>query len=298
MGLPTITLLDNGEVKLFYRLFGYSKRKPLRNDYIDTFIPGLSPNSYATAWDMYHNGATLYNVKGLLASTTGDVISDVNSVVRAVWKENGVWHILTDKKLFSCISTPVVTVGDVVRKGTPLSSGIKFFTGTDTPSFEDIPGIKIRVDAGELVAYNKKADIIAYGSNHHILPLEGDHAIVDNYKSRCRELIDAGEAPYIPISTDNVGKVNPYSFVMSTLRKSRSLAVKLTVKTTDNIAAAIRCIRKCASASSMINIYIKTEADTHSLTEAKMTASAGLGAVAVAVSVNVQGTYAEAKILR
>lgn len=294
MGLPSVSLLsDTGEVKLYYRLFAYSRKKPIRNDYIDAFIPGLTTDNYAMAWDMYHKGTTIYNLKGLLASATGDTISDIDATVTDIWKEQNTWCVLTDKKLFTCTSSPRVSIGTQLHKGTLIAGNLKLFTGQDSPTYADIPGIKVRVDDGELIAYNYEQDAIIY-NNTNILPLQGTASIMSAYASRCWSLSTNKNVPSIDIPN----RVNPYSFIMKSVRKGTSVAVSLSVKAETNIAPIINCIRKCISTSSMLNIYIKAESDTYNLTDAKFSASAGMGAVATVVSVGVNGTYAEAKTLQ
>lgn len=294
MNLPIVKIVDeDNKLKLYYRLFGLAHKSVPVNELISTFISKDLVKGKDAAWDMYCNGATIYNVKKLLASNTESVVCSANGTVNSIWKEHDTWCVLVDNKLYTSKSSPNVSVGDVVKAGTILAGDLKIYTDTDNPTAADIPGIKVRVDAGEVVAYNAEQSAIQY-KGVNILPVAGDASVISSYKERCYELATATSCPVITVPD----RVNPYQFIMNKLRRGGAVAITLTAYSLTSLAAAIRCIRKCSIASSMINIYIKAETDTHNLTTASFTATAGMGAVATVVSVGIKGSYAEAKILR
>lgn len=294
LSLPTIKLVDdNNNVKLYYKLFGIAKKEPIYNELTSTFISSSLTKGTAIAWDMYRKGATVYNVKKLLAEASDSIIAEENGIVSDIWKENDTWCIFINSKLYTSTKEPLISKGATVKTGDILAGSLKFFSGEDDPTETDIPGIRVRVDAGELVALNKEQAANIY-NGVNILPLVGDNTTVERYTNRCYHLATETSCPIMEVPDT----VNPYQFIVKKLRKGRAVAIQLAATNLSNLAAAIACIRKCSSASSMINIYIKAETETHSIITSSFTATAGMSAVATSVSVGVKEAYAEATVLK
>ena len=130
-----------------------------------------------------------------------------------------------------------------------------------------------------------------------ILPLDGDTLTVNAYRAKCVESFKDDKVPYIQVPYP---KVNPYEFIVKTLRRGRAVTVRIMADSLDYLAAAISCIRKNSCASGMLNIYVAASTDDNdsiTLKTSVFSASAGMMAVAVAETVKIQEECAEARVI-
>ena len=74
-----------------------------------------------------------------------------------------------------------VKIGDKVKKGDVLFGSLKVYSGSDTPSSTDVPGIRIQTDAGSLVALNQTTE-----------PYDVDGILVLPLVGACRDTLAVG----------------------------------------------------------------------------------------------------------
>ena len=136
---------------------------------------------------------------------------------------------------------------------------------------------------------------------------------MENYKVICG--INSGDArcTYIQVPAE----VNPYRFVIGTLRRGRSVAVRLVATELNTLAAALNCLRKSICASGLVNVYVADEndpqlssalaedeldividpTDSATLRVSCFAADAGVMAVTAVESLAIHKECAEAKVL-
>jgi hypothetical protein len=172
---------------------------------------------------------------------------------------------------------------------------MKFFKGSDNPTTAEVPGVRVRTDVGELIAENTiKSTVNITGTTHNVLPLTGDLPTLVDYLNICIRNSYDPRCPYIQVPA---GNINPYKFVMQTLRRGRTCAVRLTATSLSKLEAAIQVLRKSTDLGGLITLYVKDSTDTANVTLSGFTADAGMGVVAVDATVTIQGKAAEARIL-
>ena len=154
---------------------------------------------------------------------------------------------------------------------------MKFYKGSDSPTASEIPGIRVRTDVGELVAENaNKTSVNITGTTFNVLPLTGDLPTLVDYLNICIRNSYDPRCPYIQVPT---GTVNPYEFVMKTLRRGRTCAVRLTATSVAKLEAAIQVLRKSTDLGGLLTMYVKDSTDTANVTLSGFTADAGMGVV-------------------
>ena len=303
LGLPSVKVTDTrGNLKVYWKLICIRYKET--NDY--TAVSGfMSPelNSCANiVWDIHQNGATYYNTKKLLGAVTSNVICDEDGAISDSWSEQG-WNLVRiGDRIYSSKSACNFSAGADVKKGDILFGDMKFYKGSQKPSASEIPGIRVRTDAGELVAENTVKNLVhVTGTTHNILPLTGDLPTLVNYLNICLKNSYDPRCPYIDVKSndDDVpeGQINPYDFVMRQLRRGRTCAVRLTATSVAKLEAAIQVLRKSTNLGGLITMYVKDTSDTANVTVSGFTADAGMGVVAVDATVTIQGQAAEARIL-
>lgn len=153
LGFDTIKIIDaDGELKVYYRLFGYARRDTVISDPVTAFY-SQDLNPYAdVVWDMHQNGATVKNVKKLLAGTSGSVVCEKAGTVADVWVEQGYNCMLVDDKVYMSAAAANYETGASVNSGDILFGDLRVYSNGDEPDAEDAPGLRVRTDAGELVA--------------------------------------------------------------------------------------------------------------------------------------------------
>ena len=296
MKLPSVKVTDkNGELKVYWKLMCVRYRDI--NDY--TAVSGfMSPelNSCANiVWDIHQNGTTYYNAKKLLAAVTDNVVCDQEGAINEKWSEQDWNFVRVDDKIYGSKAECNFKAGDDVKKGDILFGDMKFYKGSDSPTASEIPGIRVRTDVGELVAENaNKTSVNITGTTFNVLPLTGDLPTLVDYLNICIRNSYDPRCPYIQVPT---GTVNPYEFVMKTLRRGRTCAVRLTATSVAKLEAAIQVLRKSTDLGGLLTMYVKDSTDTANVTVSGFTADAGMGVVAVDATVTIQGKAAEARIL-
>lgn len=300
LGLPSVKVTTaDGELKIYLQLTGIVE--PVVNEY-DAISGFMSPELNDCAdvvWDIHQNGATYYNAKKLLASAANSVVCDVDGAISELWQEQDWWFARVDDKIYKSQLPCNLHAGDDVKKGTILFGDMKFFKGSENPSPSDIPGIRVRTDAGELVAENATHSLV-YWYDQAILPLSGDVPTLLKYMEICTNNSLNQACPFIEVKTPAgmaAGTINPYKFVMQVLRRGKTCAVRLTASSLSKLEAAIQVLRKSTDLGGLLTLYVKDSTDTANVTLSGFTADAGMGVVAVDATVTIQGQAAKARIL-
>ena len=306
LNIPAVKVTTkSGELKVYWKLMCITS--PTCNAY--PAISGfMSPelNSCANiVWDIHQNGATYYNTKKLLAAVTENVICDEDGAINELWQEQGWYFARVDDKIYKSQVPCNFTAGSDVKKGSILFGDMKFYKGSDNPTTGEVPGIRVRTDAGELVAENTDKNVVQVtvsGSTFNVLPLTGDAQSLVDYLNICIRNSTDTKCPFIKVEDSDEtrrasGIINPYKFVMQTLRRGRTCAVRLTATSVAKLEAAIQVLRKSTNLGGLITMYVKDTSDTANVTVSGFTADAGMGVVAVDATVTIQGQAAEARIL-
>lgn len=297
--LPTVKVTTpSGELKVYWKLTCIVD--PVANDYsaVSGFMSPELNDCADVVWDIHQNGATYYNAKKLLAAAADSVVCDKDGAINDLWSEQGWNFARVDDKIYASSQSCNFSAGADVKKGSILFGDMKFYKGSEDVSTAEIPGVRVMTDAGELFAENSNhTSVPITGTTHNILPLStytGAERILGNYVgiSVCNS--QDPNCPYIHVPD---GTVNPYKFVMQTLRKGRTCAVRLTAKSVAKLEAAIQVLRKSTNLGGLITMYVKDSSDTANVTVSGFTADAGMGVVAVDATVTIQVQAAEARIL-
>lgn len=298
LGLPVIKMTeDDGTLKVYIRLFGRAVRRVNSYDAIVGFgAPSLNAHA-AVCWDIHQNGATVYNTKQLLGGITGSVISTETGVIRHMWSERDYNFMLINDKVFGSKELPNFAHGSDVKAGDVLFGSLQMYTAQDTPSNAEVPGIQVQTDAGTLFAENSTKSVYSE-QDVRILPLTTNHvdgATSDTLEQYKRICIRNTKDPKCPV-VDLPSTVNPYQFVMSTLRRGRSVCVRIIAKDIQKLGDAIKWLRKCTCSSGTVNVFVRAEGEG-SLTASGFTAYAGMTAIAVSATVKIKQACAEARIM-
>jgi hypothetical protein len=299
LGLPEVKITAaDGSLHVYYRMFGVSYKQTKVCDPVTGFESQWLNGCSDIAWDIHTNGATYYNTKQLLGKATGSVICADDGTIEQIWTEQDYNCCSVKGKPYMSKASCNFEVDDTVEIGSVLFGSLQMYKGTDTVSAAQVPGIKVMTDAGQLTAYNEEmnsyVDPVDYAV---ILPLDGDTLTVNAYRAKCVESFKDDKVPYIQVPYP---KVNPYEFIVKTLRRGRAVTVRIVADSLDYLAAAISCIRKNSCASGMLNIYVAASTDDNdsiTLKTSVFSASAGMMAVAVAETVKIQEECAEARVV-
>lgn len=297
IGFECVTVMDSDNIlHVYYKMFGWVDSKKATKDMVTAF-EGTHLNDQADiVWNMHQCGATFQNVKDLLGSITDSVISKADGAVTSIWTEQNYTCVLIDGLVYSAPTDDVtcnVSVGDTVHEGDIIFGSLKMYTQNDTPTTADVPGIRVMTDVGELTAPNSSSLLNAtVSSGVKILPLSGSAAVVNAYNNRCVDLYTNSNCPVIEVPDT----VNPFLFVMRTLRQGRSVFISMTTEKLHKVSEALACIRKSISADSMLTVYIQAEGDIVGTTVSSFTVEAGNAAVAVDATITIQDMSAEASI--
>lgn len=300
LGLPKVKIIDKaGMPHEYYRMFGYARKTVKVCDPVTGFESSWLNDCSDIAWDIHQNGVTFYNMKQLLGTAAGSVICEKAGTVDVLWTEQDYNCLSVDGKVYYSKKLANVTAGSAVNAGDVLFGALKVYTGADNPANTDVPGIRIQTDAGELVAINTYDGTLDPGEDAaevagmFVLPLEGPEDRVLKYQAICAANMKNANCPYISVPP----VVNPYRFVTQTLRRGRSVTVRLVAAGLEKLAAALNCIRKSCCASGMVNVYVEAEADTDTLNTSVFSADAGMMAVAVVETMTIKGECAEAEVI-
>lgn len=297
LGLPLIRMTEkDGSLKVYIKVFGRATRKTISYDPICGFgSPALNAHA-AVCWDIHQNGATVYNTKKLLGEITDSVIAPEDGVVDHAWSENDYNFMLINKKVYGSKQLPNYAHGADVKAGDVLFGSLQLFTAADTPTSSEVPGILVQTDAGELLAPNSSRSV-EYEGSAKLLPLSisNVHGASSERLATYKRICAARSADAKCPSIDIPDTVNPYLFVMRTLRRGRSVCVRLISTDLQKLGAAIKWLRKCTCASGTVNVFVKAESDI-SVPISGFTASAGMTAVSVDASITIKNALTEARI--
>jgi len=296
---------SDGNLHLYYRLFGYALQTTKVCDPVTGFESQWLNACSDVAWDIHTNGATFYNTKQLLGKATGSVISESEGTVTLdnIWDEQN-YHCIQvgDKVYYSkapCNIQPGENESVSVSVGDVLFGSLSMYKGTDAVTISEVPGIKVMTDVGALTAINEETDTyLSPGADRTIvLPLRGDEITVNAYRAKCVELYKDETVLYIQVPYP---RVNPYEFVVKTLRRGRAVTIRVVADSLDYLAAAIACIRKSSCAAGMLNVYVAASTDSNNedtLISAVFAADAAMMAVAVTETLTIKREAAEARVI-
>lgn len=302
VGFKTVKVTEaDGLPHVYYEFFGYMRQTSKICDPVTGFESSwLNPFSNI-AWDIHQNGATFYNVKQLLGKATDVVICENDGIVNDIWTEQGYNCLLVGDKVYMSSKDPAagITVGTAVEQGTVLFGKLLMFTGSDAPTSDQIPGVRVMTDVGELIAYNQDMPADRTEPDRvFVLPLRKgaiEEGPYPPYMNKCAENIKNENCPYIQVPPSGV---NPYTFITQTIRRGRSVTIRLVAGALDVLGAAINTIRKSCCAAGMVNIYVEASTDTNDMLKtANFSANAGMMAIAVVETFTIKKACAEAKII-
>lgn len=295
-GWPVVVRLDAaGNPKQYYRVFGTGQKPATQHQMITGFFSKDLEPCADLAWDMHQNGVTLLNMKQMLGRAVDSAVCVEGGNVDNVWQEQDLYCCLIAGHVYSSRKPMNVETGDSVETGAILSGSMKAFTGNDTPSSTDVPGIRVMTDAGELTAANTDMDadtVVTESGTVSVLPLRNGTSPSQAYQDICAANSQDIDCPAVEVPET----VNPYRFIMNTIRNGRSVAVRLVMSNARLLAAAIQCIRKHVSSSAMVNVYVQAEADVTVSVASSFEAYAGTAAVAVDATVTVRHICTEAEV--
>lgn len=297
MNIQSVKVTDkDGNLKIYWKLICVQRKTVNNYSAVAGFMSPELNSCADVVWDIHQNGATYYNAKKLLAEATGSVVCDADGAINEIFREQGWWFARVDDKIYKSQSACNFSAGANVKQGDILFGDMKFYKGSETPSASEIPGIRVRTDAGELTATNSVLPLVTfYGTQ--ILPLTGDLPTLVGYMNTCLRNSADPKCPAIEIDPNNTGTINPYKFVMQTLRRGRTCAVRILSGAGAKLDAAIDVLRKSTDLGGLLTLYVKAYSEPANVTVSSFTADAGMGVVAVEAEVEVQGRLAEARIL-
>ena len=256
---PIVKMLGaDGLPKAYYKLFGYARKTTKVCDPVTGFESSWLNDCSDIVWDIHQNGVTYYNMKQLLAKVTDSVVCEEDGTLTVLDQEQGRNCVKVGEHLYASMQPRNYANNAEVHKGDVLFGSLRVYTGSDTPDATAVPGIRVQTDAGQLVALNED-DMEPYDVDGlMVLPLVGatdDTLAVEEYKERCADNSANELCPYIQVPAE----VNPFLFVTQTLRRGRSVIVRLSSTQVERLAAALNTIRKSCCASGMVNVYVAAE---------------------------------------
>ena len=291
LGLKELEIkISDTETATVYKLLYLSKPtlQAKEFNYI-TETPSLA-DCVSLIWHMQLFSASVLDIKRLLATVTESVFCTKDGIVTHSWIEQGYQHLLIADELYSApLSTKChVQHGDNVKAGQLLFGSLILNTYKDElPSYEEVPGITVQTDVGEVQLLNKEQDAVQYGDTYY-LPVVADVDTKAAYYKRCQELKD-NKIVDVPAT------VNPFALVRE-LRGANFAYASFDVSDIKRTSEAINHIRNTISAGSMFTVYVKAQSDPLVLNLYSFTASAGSCALSVCATLNVIEAASEAHV--
>ena len=239
LNIPTAAVTDaDGKLHILYKLYGFAPKDAKVCDPVTGFeSQWLNPYS-DIAWDIHTNGATFYNVKQLLGKASDSIICENEERITRVWQEQGRNCVMVGTRVYTSKQDLNYSLGDRVHKGDVLFGSLNMYKGSDEPTADQIPGIKVMTDAGELTAENSlKLIYVDQDSGTEILPLTGNANTVDTYRAICVANAADSNCPSISLPVDENYKVNAYQFISKVLRRGRSVVARLVTSDVSERAA-------------------------------------------------------------
>lgn len=295
-GLPQVQQLDSdGNLCTCYKLFGRAPARGAVADMVAAFESPLLASPGGHAWDMHQNGATHYNTKQLLADVAGCVVCQEDGIVKRVWGEQNLLCMRVNDRAYTAVvgTQANYKAGDAVKKGDLLFGDMLMLAGRDIPEegVEKalVPGALVMTDAGRMQVRNEELAVSHTTDGMPLMPLNSS-VNWTAYAKRCGELEKSPIAGHIKLAE----KFNPFTFLMKTLRRGRSLLISMTVSDVPKVSAALACLRRCAPASSLISVYLRADGDPVSVNIDSSSVIGGGGAVTEVASLNLLQMSAEA----
>lgn len=295
LGLPMLKRTDtDGVLRLYYIVYGWGRNRVQQKDAVAGFLGRGLDCTAANAWEVHQTGATYYNAKRLLAKATSSVICEADGIVHDIWQEQGYTCVQVGDNVYSALMNLPVNVekGFTTLTGAVLLGDLRFFSGKDTPTYEELPGLPVRTDVGTLVADNVEASA-AVVSGVNVLQLTGAVADVAAYRALCAARTIDTRCPVIEVPST----VNPFMFITKVLRRGKSCVATITANTLQDVRGVLSVLRKGVCASGMFSVLIKAHGDVATPLEMHFTASAGQAAVAEAVTITIEAASASSKVV-
>lgn len=292
LNLPTVKTTDeNGMLHINYKLFAVTVQTGRVCDPVNGFESNKLNEFSPTVWDMHQNGATFYNVKKLLADVTGCVVAEEDGVITAEWTEGPYKCLLVDDKVYCSKHEPNLPDGSNVQAGDVLYGPMVAYKGSDNPTIEQVPGIRVRTDAGELFAENRLQPAYRTSDGIDTIPLTGHPTVLAKYRRICELNTADKRCPYrkVPVT------LNPYKFITQTVRRGRCMAIRLVATSVEKLGAALGCIRRNTCESGIISVYVAAETEPANVS-VSFEAEAGMMAVSVEQTLTIKLECAEARV--
>ena len=293
LSLPMVTLTAaDGTLSAYYRLWAWDKNALAYKDRFSGLLGNKCDPEITRCWEMHQKGASVLRVKTLLASAGNAVIASADGAVHDIWEEQGIRYMLVGDVLYSADASAAVgkESGDNVSAGDVLFGYFKFYTGQDVPSSEDVPGMPVMTDAGKLVASN--ATLSAYTvSGQKVLPLVGDAAVLDAYKTLSATRAADTTIPFAEVPAS----VNPFQFVHNTLRRHSGGVALLEGASLDKAIPVMDRLRQDICASCILHVYVKAEGESVGIGSADFIQDCGNLAVAGSADIQLIAAWSEAE---
>ena len=202
-----------GELTPVYRLYTWNISNNLT--YTDNFgvLCGFDLDKYPNhvrqaLWESYTKGVSEKTVNVALSFTVSNDVCSSDSVVVDIWHESTNWYILcSDDSVYSGLGYPKVSIGDSVRNGDLLFTGIYTFNNSIIPSQNDVPYMIVR--AGDSPLYAVNAEIPALPGYIGTVPDMGN-------KSWYMSVIDGQRRGVLPKLSDDL-VINPLKYVLTSM---------------------------------------------------------------------------------
>lgn len=285
----------DGNMVYYYKVFGWAPPSEAMEDNVAAFESPLLCRYADIVWDIHQNGATELLARRLLGAACGSVVCTRAGVITDMWdEEGGALHCLTVADvLYSSRETPApgIHAGVEVPAGAVLFGGARFYSGEFDAQYEDVPGIYVMTDAGEMFAANiDDMQALVLDDGQRLLPLAASASVESAYAERCAKCAGLS-APYVAVPD----ALNPCAFILNKVRGGCYLLLLSSVHDVRLIAAALSCIRASAVASGMTRVYLKV--DTEPITaSASASATALRTAIATTLSAGVKDMSATARV--
>ena len=300
LNLPMLKLVDDsGDLRIYYVLFGWHKKERTHKDVVSGLLGLDLDDVTADAWTVQQCGTTYYNAKQLFGAVSGARICKEDGDVNDVWEEQGYTCMKVGNRVYSAPNTASINYmrGDSVVKGDILLGDMKFFSGKDSPSSDDVPAMRVRTDVGELLAVNVDG-LPSYTDQEYpglnILQLRGKPEVVSKYVEHCRILSLDTKCPYIDIPDST----NPFKFVTQDIRRGRGCFVSLTAKRRQEVVPDLAVLRNNMCASGILSVFVKAEGDVSGVTISGFTADVGNAAVSVDATITIKEASAKIEVFR
>jgi len=285
MDLPTVNLTGpDGVLRTYFRLFGWGIATQTENDMVTgIYSKQLCPQA-ETVWRMHQMGASVYDVKELLTSISSSVVCREDGTVTDSWSEQDRNYLLiSNGMVYGSEKEPNYSIGADVHSGDVLFGTLKIVSGRDMeyqlPDVDDVPGIYVRTDAGVLFAKNQSlpADHTTGDVQSNVLPLFPTN---EAYIARCTELQEKTGQPEFAVPNT----VNPFSYIMRTVRRYRGLLACFSASDMPVLSAALDCVRKTMCISGILTVYVRADSEPATIILSEGSAYAGSQAVPVMAS--------------